>query len=61
MRTSGPPKGVVTYLVLELLASGPRYGYEIQSEIADLSGGHWEPSLRCSILKRGPCIFRHVF
>ncbi|MFB6266758.1 MAG: PadR family transcriptional regulator [Halodesulfurarchaeum sp.] len=44
MRTSGPPKGVVTYLVLELLAEGPRYGYEIQSEIAELSGGHWEPS-----------------
>ncbi|MFB6152780.1 MAG: PadR family transcriptional regulator [Halodesulfurarchaeum sp.] len=44
MRTSGPPRGVLTYLVLELLADGPRYGYEIQSEMADLSGGHWEPS-----------------
>ncbi|MFB6068869.1 MAG: PadR family transcriptional regulator [Halobacterium sp.] len=44
MRKSGPPKGLVSYLVLELLAEKPRYGYEILQEIADLSGGHWEPS-----------------
>ncbi|MFB6093847.1 MAG: PadR family transcriptional regulator [Halanaeroarchaeum sp.] len=44
MRTSGPPKGLVSYLVLELLADRPRYGYEILREITDLSGGHWEPS-----------------
>ncbi|MFB6070846.1 MAG: PadR family transcriptional regulator [Halanaeroarchaeum sp.] len=44
MRKSGPPKGLVSYLVLELLAEEPRYGYEILQEIADLSGGHWEPS-----------------
>lgn len=44
MRKSGPPKGLVSYLVLELLAEQPRYGYEILKEIESLSGGHWEPS-----------------
>lgn len=44
MRKSGPPKGLVSYLVLELLAEKPRYGYEILKEIKDISGGHWEPS-----------------
>ncbi|MGB9964720.1 PadR family transcriptional regulator [Halobacterium hubeiense] len=44
MRKSGPPKGLVSYLVLELLDEQPRYGYEILKEIEDLSGGHWEPS-----------------
>lgn len=44
MRKSGPPKGLVSYLVLELLAEKPRYGYEILQEITDISGGHWEPS-----------------
>jgi DNA-binding PadR family transcriptional regulator len=44
MRQSGPPKGLVSYLVLELLAERPRYGYEILKEIRSLSGGHWEPS-----------------
>ncbi|MFC7201356.1 PadR family transcriptional regulator [Halospeciosus flavus] len=44
MRKSGPPKGLVSYLVLELLAEKPRYGYEILKEIEELSGGHWEPS-----------------
>jgi len=44
MRKSGPPKGLVSYLVLELLAERPRYGYEILQEITELSGGHWEPS-----------------
>ena len=44
MRKSGPPKGVVSYLVLELLDEKPRYGYEILKEINDVSGGHWEPS-----------------
>ncbi|WP_101294183.1 PadR family transcriptional regulator [Halegenticoccus soli] len=44
MRKSGPPKGLISYLVLELLDEKPRYGYEILKEIAELSGGHWEPS-----------------
>ena len=44
MRKSGPPKGLISYLVLELLAEKPRYGYEILKEIRDISGGHWEPS-----------------
>jgi DNA-binding PadR family transcriptional regulator len=44
MRKSGPPKGLVSYLVLELLEEKPRYGYEILKEIKELSGGHWEPS-----------------
>ena len=44
MRRSGPPKGLIAYLVLELLAERPRYGYEILKEITDISGGHWEPS-----------------
>jgi DNA-binding PadR family transcriptional regulator len=44
MRKSGPPKGLIAYLVLELLAEKPRYGYEILKEIRELSGGHWEPS-----------------
>jgi DNA-binding PadR family transcriptional regulator len=44
MRKSGPPKGLISYLVLELLEEKPRYGYEILKEITDLSGGHWEPS-----------------
>ncbi|GAA0647642.1 PadR family transcriptional regulator [Salarchaeum japonicum] len=44
MRKSGPPKGLVSYLVLELLAEQPRYGYELLKEITELSGGHWEPS-----------------
>jgi len=29
MRKSGPPKGLISYLVLELLAERPRYGYEL--------------------------------
>ncbi|MFC6725177.1 PadR family transcriptional regulator [Halobium palmae] len=44
MRKSGPPKGLISYLVLELLEEKPRYGYEILKEIEELSGGHWEPS-----------------
>jgi DNA-binding PadR family transcriptional regulator len=44
MRKSGPPKGLIAYLVLELLEERPRYGYEILKEIKDISGGHWEPS-----------------
>lgn len=44
MRKSGPPKGVISYLVLELLDEKPRYGYEILKEITEISGGHWEPS-----------------
>ena len=44
MRKSGPPKGLISYLVLELLAEKPRYGYEILKEIETISGGHWEPS-----------------
>jgi DNA-binding PadR family transcriptional regulator len=44
MRKSGPPRGVVSYIVLELLAEKPRYGYEILKEITAISGGHWEPS-----------------
>lgn len=44
MRKSGPPKGLIAYLVLELLAEKPRYGYEILTEIREISGGHWEPS-----------------
>jgi len=44
MRKSGPPKGLIAYLVLELLEEKPRYGYEILKEIKSLSGGHWEPS-----------------
>ena len=44
MRRSGPPKGLIAYLVLELLAERPRYGYEILKEIKEISGGHWEPS-----------------
>jgi DNA-binding PadR family transcriptional regulator len=44
MRQSGPPKGLTSYLVLELLSERPRYGYEIIKEIRSLSGGHWEPS-----------------
>lgn len=44
MRKSGPPKGLIAYLVLELLEEKPRYGYEILGEINDISGGHWEPS-----------------
>ena len=44
MRKSGPPKGVIAYLVLELLDERPRYGYEILQEITEISGGHWEPS-----------------
>ncbi|MGM0604295.1 MAG: PadR family transcriptional regulator [Halobacteriota archaeon] len=44
MRKSGPPKGLISYLVLELLADRPRYGYELLKEITALSGGHWEPS-----------------
>ncbi|MFB6270866.1 MAG: PadR family transcriptional regulator, partial [Halobacterium sp.] len=37
MRKSGPPKGLVSYLVLELLDEKPRYGYEILKEIKDIS------------------------
>jgi DNA-binding PadR family transcriptional regulator len=44
MRKSGPPRGLISYLVLELLDEKPRYGYEILKEIQDISGGHWEPS-----------------
>jgi len=44
MRKSGPPKGLIAYIVLELLAEKPRYGYEILKEITEISGGHWEPS-----------------
>lgn len=44
MRKSGPPKGAIAYLVLELLEERPRYGYEILKEITEISGGHWEPS-----------------
>jgi DNA-binding PadR family transcriptional regulator len=44
MRQRGPPAGLVSYLVLELLAERPHYGYEILKEIRALSGGHWEPS-----------------
>jgi DNA-binding PadR family transcriptional regulator len=44
MRKSGPPKGLISYLVLELLDEKPRYGYEILKEIEEISGGHWEPS-----------------
>ncbi len=44
MRKTGPPKGLIAYLVLELLEEKPRYGYEILKEIKDISGGHWEPS-----------------
>ncbi|RQG94407.1 PadR family transcriptional regulator [Natrarchaeobius chitinivorans] len=44
MRKSGPPKGLIAYIVLELLEEKPRYGYEILKEIEELSGGHWEPS-----------------
>ena len=44
MRKSGPPKGLISYLVFELLEDRPRYGYEILKEIEELSGGHWEPS-----------------
>jgi len=44
MRKSGPPKGLISYLVLELLEEKPRYGYEILKEIQEISGGHWEPS-----------------
>ncbi len=44
MRKSGPPKGIISYLVLELLSEKPRYGYEILKEIREISGGHWEPS-----------------
>src|SRR6056297_2454208 len=44
MRKSGPPKGLIAYLVLELLDEQPRYGYEILKEIKSISGGHWEPS-----------------
>jgi len=44
MRTSGPPEGLIAYLALELLAEKPRYGYEILTEIREISGGHWEPS-----------------
>ena len=44
MRQSGPPKGLISYLVLELFEEKPRYGYEILKEITAVSGGHWEPS-----------------
>ncbi|MFO8114041.1 MAG: PadR family transcriptional regulator [Halorubrum sp.] len=44
MRKSGPPKGLIAYLVLELLDERPRYGYELLGEITEISGGHWEPS-----------------
>ena len=44
MRKSGPPKGLISYLVLELLEEKPRYGYEILKEISEISGEHWEPS-----------------
>lgn len=44
MRKSGPPKGLISYLVLELFDEKPRYGYEILKEIRELSGDHWEPS-----------------
>ncbi|MFW6448168.1 MAG: PadR family transcriptional regulator [Halobacteriota archaeon] len=44
MRKAGPPTGLIAYLVLELLAERPRYGYELLKEIKQLSGGHWEPS-----------------
>ena len=44
MRKSGPPRGLISYLMLELLEEQPRYGYEILKEIESISGGHWEPS-----------------
>ena len=44
MRKSGPPKGLISYLALELLDERPRYGYELLGEITEISGGHWEPS-----------------
>ncbi|MEM4782284.1 MAG: PadR family transcriptional regulator, partial [Halalkalicoccus sp.] len=44
MRKSGPPKGLIAYLVLELLDEKPRYGSEILKESAEASGGRWDPS-----------------
>ncbi|MFB6176261.1 MAG: helix-turn-helix transcriptional regulator, partial [Halobaculum sp.] len=40
MRKSGPPRGLISYLVLELLDEKPRYGYEILKELEEISGGH---------------------
>ena len=38
------PKGLISYLVLELLDERPHYDYEILTRRQVLSGGHWEPS-----------------
>jgi len=37
-------RGVVRYLVLDVLAQQPRHGYEIMQAIAERSGGAYKPS-----------------
>lgn len=38
------PKGLVPYLIMELMEEKPRYGYGILGKLEEIAGGHWEPS-----------------
>jgi DNA-binding PadR family transcriptional regulator len=44
VRTYKAKRGDVRAAILALLAEGPRNGYQIIQEIADRSGGAWQPS-----------------
>lgn len=38
------PKGLVLYLIMELMEEKPRYGYEILGKLEEIAGDHWDPS-----------------
>ena len=38
------PKGIISYLILEMMNEGPTYGYEILKNLEERSRGHWDPS-----------------
>lgn len=38
------PRGMIEFLLLQLLEQKDSYGYEVSKEIKELSGGHWDPS-----------------
>ncbi|MFP4005812.1 MAG: PadR family transcriptional regulator [Candidatus Hadarchaeia archaeon] len=38
------PKGLFTFLILQMMKEKKRYGYEILEKIGKMSGGHWDPS-----------------
>ena len=43
-RRGGVGRGDVRIAVLSLLSEEPMHGYQIMSELADRSGGAWQPS-----------------